>query len=735
MDKQTGGKSVIEKQLLEQTKKLKYKTDWLGPGSAMTMPSHVSASRAIMENQHIGHAVNIKNAEPPLVSTGFENVLGSKSSLLEKADGNYEVLYKIEKSEYISIIIGYDHERKHWDAWKRYEFEEHSEEFATRYNNSLLDSLEPGDVIPEGTPIHTTESFDKYGNYCLGRNLNTIYLISLLVMEDGIGIMNDVDKKMQTYRQTTCSVPLADNEIMINLYGENGSYQGFPKIGQKIKNGILCVTRMIDHTKAPFSLKGRQLRVIEDNDKTFYANGRIIDINIRYNKNINELTRTALNEDLLKYYEYQQAYYRAIYDIMDRIVREAPEKGETYSDMFTIICEEAHDYIDSTAFFTDRNESVFGNMNIEFTIADTEPLMVGSKLVGRYGNKGVVSKIIPPEESWFTEDGRPIEAIVSALGFVGRLNPAQLNEHDINNRSYNCIQQMKAVDDLDEKADILYRYMKYMNSAEADDFRKYFDGLSDKQKRKFCRQVEENGIYVIQDPIENLDLFEIDKASGEFPPVWTKIVFPDGSKSMRPVICSQMYFWRLKQDPKDKYSARSRGPINPLYDLPSKSNRKKNHQASVSDVAVRFGEHEMEVLLTMCPIPEVIADYMAENSTSFQMKELMSRSYYTDAGIRTDDDDDFDPENYYYDNTETDDIGEPMTFNHIFTPDDSIGEDIFPYLENISDVKKNQQIINAYTHMLGTSLEIEYEKAPDGQMIELGGFDDLWDDLDEDDFH
>src|SRR5699024_2437151 len=111
---------------------------------------------------------------------------------------------------------------------------------------------------------------------------------------------------------------------------------------------------------------------------------------------------------------------------------------------------------------------------------------------------------------------------------------------------------------------------------------------------------------IIQDPIDNANITDIEKAYEDFPAKWQRIVFEDGSKSMKKVLCAKMFFVRLKQDPVEKYSARSRGPVNPLTMLPEKSSRKKRNLDAVSDVAVRLGELEQEVLLTMVNHPAVV---------------------------------------------------------------------------------------------------------------------------------
>jgi DNA-directed RNA polymerase beta subunit len=47
---------------------------------------------------------------------------------------------------------------------------------------------------------------------------------------------------------------------------------------------------------------------------------------------------------------------------------------------------------------------------------------------GRYGNKGVVAKIIPDHEMLQDESGRPIDLLLTSAGVVSRINPGQITE-------------------------------------------------------------------------------------------------------------------------------------------------------------------------------------------------------------------------------------------------------------------------------------------------------------------
>lgn len=61
-------------------------------------------------------------------------------------------------------------------------------------------------------------------------------------------------------------------------------------------------------------------------------------------------------------------------------------------------------------------------------VAKKRKLQVGDKMAGRHGNKGIVSKIVPPEDMPFLPDGTPVDIVLNPLGVPSRMNLGQLYE-------------------------------------------------------------------------------------------------------------------------------------------------------------------------------------------------------------------------------------------------------------------------------------------------------------------
>lgn len=67
-------------------------------------------------------------------------------------------------------------------------------------------------------------------------------------------------------------------------------------------------------------------------------------------------------------------------------------------------------------------------MQIQIFVAQTRKIAVGDKLAGRFGNKGVIARILPREDMPFMADGTPVDIILNPLGVPSRMNLGQLFE-------------------------------------------------------------------------------------------------------------------------------------------------------------------------------------------------------------------------------------------------------------------------------------------------------------------
>lgn len=68
------------------------------------------------------------------------------------------------------------------------------------------------------------------------------------------------------------------------------------------------------------------------------------------------------------------------------------------------------------------------NEVVRIYIAQKRKIIVGDKMAGRHGNKGVVSRVLPAEDMPYLEDGTPVDIILNPLGVPSRMNLGQVLE-------------------------------------------------------------------------------------------------------------------------------------------------------------------------------------------------------------------------------------------------------------------------------------------------------------------
>ena len=68
------------------------------------------------------------------------------------------------------------------------------------------------------------------------------------------------------------------------------------------------------------------------------------------------------------------------------------------------------------------------NMTVQVYVAQKRKLMVGDKMAGRHGNKGVISRVLAAEDMPFLADGTPCDIVLNPLGVPSRMNIGQILE-------------------------------------------------------------------------------------------------------------------------------------------------------------------------------------------------------------------------------------------------------------------------------------------------------------------
>ena len=157
-----------------------------------------------------------------------------------------------------------------------------------------------------------------------------------------------------------------------------------------------------------------------------------------------------------------------------------------------------------------------------------------------------------------TEYGGRVDIIFNALGVVNRLNPAQLYELELNFISDNIVRKMKEMKSIKEKANLLFGYIKDVNSKQAKEMANYFNSLNKEGKINFIQEVEEKGIYLHQPPFwGNVGFDQLKEIYKKYSWIKPYKVFYKGKEMRKKLIIGDEYVLKMKHEPKTKFSTRS----------------------------------------------------------------------------------------------------------------------------------------------------------------------------------
>ena len=230
------------------------------------------------------------------------------------------------------------------------------------------------------------------------------------------------------------------------------------------------------------------------------------------------------------------------------------------------------------------------NKVVRVYVAQKRKISVGDKMAGRHGNKGVVSRILPPEDMPFLEDGTPVDIVLNPLGVPSRMNIGQVLEVHLGIAAKRLGKKlMTPVFDGANERDIIecLRMAKYVR-----DIR---DGENVLGKALFIEVVNENGEkdYQRVDPIYERDAAKLAELRQR-----ERVVVIDGKVTLydgrtgepfdNPVTVGVMYYLKLHHLVDDKIHARANGPYSMVTQQPLGGKAQFGGQ--------RFGEMEVWAL-------------------------------------------------------------------------------------------------------------------------------------------
>jgi len=445
-----------------------------------------------------------------------------------------------------------------------------------------------------------------------------------MTYEDGIICSESAAEKLGSYSVDEIDISLNNNDILLNLLGDNKVYKAFPDIGERCESTILCSRRRIDYESVLFEMNSKNIKKINpDIDSNFFVSqdSIVYDVDVYCNGDPENLKEFPYYDQIMKYYDMNQKYY---YDIVTTIAPYMEDENYNCSSDVKYFYKRSIDMISGNTQFT-FDGNAFDNMIVKIRTYNKKPLVLGSKITGRYGSKGVISMILKDSEMPTNEYGEHAELILNPFGVIGRENIAQLYEQELNFMGDQVLRQTKSMDSLKDKFNHIMKFYKLVNKEQYEFIKKTVTTNGDKEQ--FIEESYEHGLYIHQPPffgnITVEGMSDVYKEFG-FEPYHCTI---GGKEIEKPLVIGNLYYLRLKHDPSTKLSARSSGDLS-LNNIPSKSNSFKYHTALFSRTPVRCGEMEFNSLLLTQNMPLVMR-YLAQTSTNPEERKNFNTALLT----------------------------------------------------------------------------------------------------------
>lgn len=563
-----------------------------------------SGSRKILYSTQKEHALPLLNPEVPIIQTGFENRFGDYSSSIIKMDDDYQVIAKISKFSKLPnhhyILIIRNLRTNQLDVLTRISYKPLTESYGYLYNNDVLDKLDIDYTIQKGEIVRSSKAYDQYMNRCDGVNLTTAYICRDKTMEDGIQISQSAALKLASPLINTIQIPLNDNDIILNLYGDDNEYLGIPYVGQKVKDGIVCAVRRENNEDSLYTQSREMLKRILMSDTKYLAQGdvEVIDINI-YSNNPDSLKERHSNNQLNYYYEDKQRFmYEVIHTVENLKSRGYTNLSHNLEKMYVDYKRE----FGGAEFMIDKT---YSGTILEITVLERNIPSVGDKISNRYGGKGVISEVVPDHLMPIVEDtGKPIDICFNSSTCVNRLNDGQLKETSLTHIGERIIQYIQIMykDDTDAALNEIIKFISMCSPDQGETLSTLIQSYSDEDKDILLQSLIDDGnIFISVLPAsESLTLDQLDAIYKEFPyAVQHRMLAPiiDSMGNIRyaiarrPLVCGKMYIYRLKQYAEEKFSVTSLSSVN-IKNENTRSKASKNFKSLYSNTPIKFGEME-----------------------------------------------------------------------------------------------------------------------------------------------
>ena len=337
---------------------------------------HDDANRALMGSNMQRQAISCVRPQAPLVATGSEEKAARDSGQVLLAEDEGEVM----ELDADHILVKYKKDPKHPKIYYLHTFTRSNQSTCISHKTRVMrgDKVRKGDVLADGAST-------QEGQLALGQNLTVAFLsFEGWNFEDAIILNEKVvrDDRFASIHIENFSVDVRDTKLGPEITTRDIPNVGEEKLKDLDESGVVRIGAEVgagDILVGKISPKGEVDLTPEE-----------------------RLLRSIFGEKSR--------------DVKDTSLRLPHGKRGRI--------------IGIKIFSRDQGDALSPGVinSIQIEVAQFRNVMVGDKLAGRHGNKGVISKILPEEDMPYLADGTPVDMVLNPLGIISRMNIGQVLE-------------------------------------------------------------------------------------------------------------------------------------------------------------------------------------------------------------------------------------------------------------------------------------------------------------------
>jgi len=425
---------------------------------------HNSPSRSTMFAGHISSRLVTDYCEESRTQTGVEHEMGKYTFdvrmpedgrvvgvVKRYPEGVSDSSMRYNPETYVFYISQEDGKLKHFVIPN---FKSYHQHFGYKLiKTANVSKIHRDANLPKGMVFAHSPSVGENNSFMYGVNLVMASMGFPGVAEDAVIVSKSAMKKLRFHLFERRQEEMGEKDLPLNYYGDLETYKAFPDIGECIReDGMLMGKRRYGDGTSPANMSIYSLQEPDHvTDRACYVrggkiykdgvaveNGRVVDVKVYKNNNVERKLPAPADEQLERYYRECRNFYETIIRMHESLKAESKKSfGKT------LVCDnptkhllvDAYVYTNKPIHGVDKSIKILhrktpiDEFRVEFTIEYEITPTVGFKITDRHGTKGIIVKEVDDEDMPVDVNGRRVEIIISPDSVVGRTNLGRLYEH------------------------------------------------------------------------------------------------------------------------------------------------------------------------------------------------------------------------------------------------------------------------------------------------------------------